>query len=432
MADSPDPYRSITIPAATPANGSPAAGAAITIPRDVGASVLSAFSRPVAPALDPVGGTVGSFLGAFRSAAAPGPSALTASRYELVGEIGRGGMGVVIKGRDHDLCRDVAMKVLLEDFQTHDEALRRFVEEARIGGRLTHPGVVPVYELGTLPDRRPYFTMKLVDGKTQAQLLADRRDPHHDLPRFLKIFEQICQTMAYAHSRGVIHRDLKPQNVMVGAFGEVQVMDWGLAKTLASREREQSEDSRPRPENIADGQTHAGQIMGTPAYMPPEQARGDLDHLDERADVFSLGAILCEILTGHPPYAGGGDRLAQAVIADLADGFDRLDRCQADIDLIQLAKLCLDPDPERRPRNAEAVAAAVTAYLTGVQEKLRAAEMERAAARAKVEEERKRSVHCRVADDMEIVKHEDRRPRQRVRLVDHQRHDDVDQPVVRA
>ena len=156
----------------------------------------------------------------------------TSIRYRIDGEIARGGMGAVLKGRDPDLGRDVAMKVLREDLRENADMVRRFVEEAQIGGQLQHPGVVPIYELGTFADRRPFFAMKLVKGHTLAELLEDRKDPVDDLPRFLSIFEAVCQTMAYAHARGVIHRDLKPSNVMVGSFGEVQVMDWGLAKVL--------------------------------------------------------------------------------------------------------------------------------------------------------------------------------------------------------
>ena len=138
----------------------------------------------------------------------------------------------MLRGRDVDLGRELAVKVLLECHEGHPEMVRRFVEEAQIAGQLQHPGVVPVYELGAFADRRPYFAMKLVKGRTLAELLAAREGPGLELPRFLGVFEQTCQTIAYAHSRGVIHRDLKPSNVMVGAFGEVQVMDWGLAKVL--------------------------------------------------------------------------------------------------------------------------------------------------------------------------------------------------------
>src|SRR6516225_6320715 len=169
----------------------------------------------------------------------PGPQDFP-ERYQLVGEIARGGMGAIFKGRDVDLGRDIAVKMMLETHKGRTEMLQRFVEEAQIGGQLQHPGIVPVYELNQTRDRRPYFTMKLVKGRTLAALLAERADPAQDWPRFLKIFEQVCQTLAYAHSRGVIHRDLKPLNVMVGAFGEVQVMDWGLAKTLAPEDRKRA------------------------------------------------------------------------------------------------------------------------------------------------------------------------------------------------
>jgi serine/threonine protein kinase len=167
-------------------------------------------------------------------------------RYELREEIGRGGMGAVLRGHDPDLGRDLAVKVLLPDFLHDPAVVSRFTEEAQIGGQLQHPGIVPVYEMGRSADQRPYFTMKLVRGRTLAALLRERSDPQQDLPRFEQIFEQVCQTIAFAHSRGVIHRDLKPANIMVGAFGEVQVMDWGLAKVL-DREARVSPGLRREP-----------------------------------------------------------------------------------------------------------------------------------------------------------------------------------------
>src|SRR4051794_19023063 len=161
------------------------------------------------------------------------PSAAQAGdRYQLSGEIARGGMGAVLRGRDVDLGRDLAVKVLLEKYADRPEVARRFLEEAQIGGQLQHPGVVPVYDIGRFGDR-PYFTMKLIKGQTLGALLAERADPAADRPRLLTIALQVVQTLAYVHAKGVVHRDLKPANVMVGAFGEVQVMDWGLAKVLA-------------------------------------------------------------------------------------------------------------------------------------------------------------------------------------------------------
>src|SRR5262245_39417726 len=233
----------------------------------------------------------------------------TGDRYRLDGEIARGGMGEVLRGRDVDLGRDLAVKVLLEKYVDRPEVARRFVEEAQIGGQLQHPGVVPVYDIGRFGDR-PFFTMKLVKGQTLAAILAERADATADRPRLLGIVLQVAQTLAYAHAKGVIHRDLKPANVMVGAFGEVQVMDWGLAKVLAEggvADEERASRERQRPKDVTTirtarstgstgsfgTDTEAGSLLGTPAYMPPEQANGDNATLDRRCDVFGLGAILC-------------------------------------------------------------------------------------------------------------------------------------------
>ncbi len=201
--------------------------------------------------------------------------------------------------------------------------------------------------------------------------------------------------MAYAHSRGVIHRDLKPSNIMVGGFGEVQVMDWGLAKVLASGGVADQSRAVERHEQLSVVRTlrtgsdadasQAGSVMGTPAYMPPEQAGGDIEALDERADVFGLGAILCEVLTGAPPYTGpdGKAVFRKAFCGDLADAFARLDACGAESALIDLAKSCLAPELLDRPRDARIVAERLTDYLAGVQERLRTAELGRAAESAR-------------------------------------------------
>jgi serine/threonine-protein kinase len=324
-------------------------------------------------------------------------------RYQLFGEIARGGMGAVLKGRDADLGRDLAVKVLLEEHQGKPELARRFVEEAQIGGQLQHPGIVPVYELGTFGDRRPYFTMKRVKGRTLAALLSARHDPRDELPRFLGIFEQVAQTVAYAHARGVIHRDLKPSNVMVGSFGEVQVMDWGLAKVLneggvADEERREEpakvevSEIRTVRSGSSEDESQAGSVLGTPAYMAPEQAGGDVELVDRRADVFGLGSILCEILTGMPAYTGANNNevFRRALRGDTGDARTRLEACGADADLLALAGDCLASEPADRPRDAGVVASRIRAYLTGVQEKLRAAERERAVAEARAEEERRR------------------------------------------
>jgi serine/threonine-protein kinase len=327
-------------------------------------------------------------------------------RYQLQGEIARGGMGAVLRGRDVDLGRDLAVKVLLEKHAHRPEVARRFIEEAQIGGQLQHPGVVPVYDIGRFGER-PFFTMKLVKGHTLAALLAELADPAADRPRFLDIALKAAQTLAYAHAKGVIHRDLKPANVMVGAFGEVQVMDWGLAKVLAAggiADEEKASRAHQVPEDVTTirtarrtgsgvgTDTEAGSLLGTPAYMPPEQANGDVANLDRRADVFGLGAILCEVLTGKPPYVGRSSEEVRrkACNGDLADATARLDACGADAELIALARSCLAAEASDRPKDAQAVADGLAAYLNGVQERLHQAELAEAEARAKAAEEAKR------------------------------------------
>jgi tetratricopeptide (TPR) repeat protein len=340
--------------------------------------------------------------------AAPGPTRRL-GRYELGEEIAHGGMGTILAAHDPTLNRDLAVKVLKPELDDRPDLVRRFIEEAQITAQLPHPGIVPVHELGQDDQGLPFLAMKLVRGQTLEQLLTQRRSPAEDLPRFVAIFEQVCQAVAFAHSHRVIHRDLKPANVMVGRFGEVQVMDWGLAKPLdrapAAEEQAAGEAAASvirtlRTEgaaglvgsSIARGATGAGTVLGTPAYMPPEQAAGQIDKLDERCDVFGLGAILCEILTGRPPYVDPENwRIVYlAALGEQEETCRQLDGCGADAELVALVKECLSADIDRRPRDAGVVTQRVAAYQRGVQEKLRQAEQERAAAQARAEEERKR------------------------------------------
>ncbi len=330
------------------------------------------------------------------------------TRYQVLGEIGRGGVGLIFKSRDRDLGRDVALKVLRSEHLEKDGVVDRFIEEAQVAGQLQHPGIVPVYGMGLQPDGRPFFVMKLVKGKTLSALLSERRNAQTDRQKYLAIFEQICQTMAYSHAKGVIHRDLKPANIMVGAFGELQIMDWGFAKVLGRDEPEQvalddAESLIATVRTEAEGsQSIAGSIMGTPAYMPPEQAMGRVADVDERADVFAMGSILCQILTGEPAYVGeGSDRLIQAVRADIDDAMQRLDACDVDDDLRKLAKACLSPTRGDRPRNAGIVADAFSAYLAGIDERARAAELEVVNARAEAEQQREAAVRQRAKAEQE-------------------------------
>jgi serine/threonine protein kinase len=322
--------------------------------------------------------------------------------YQLLGEIARGGMGVILKGHDTDLGRDVAVKVLDGELAKRPNVVQRFVEEAQIGGQLQHPGIVPVYELGLMAGDVPYFTMKLVKGRTLAALLQQRKSPADDRGRLLAIFESVCQTMAYAHSKGVLHRDLKPANIMVGAFGEVQVVDWGLAKVMqrggvADEKRAKHSTMNTVIETVRSGpgssgsDSLVGSVMGTPAYMAPEQAQGEVDLLDERADAFSLGAILCEILTGKPPYveSEGETVLHQAGRAKLGPARERIEACGADPALRKLCLECLTPAREMRPANAAVLAKAMHEFLVSVEERARKAEIEATEARLKAAEERR-------------------------------------------
>ncbi len=337
------------------------------------------------------------------------------ARYVLGNEIARGGMGAVLHATDTVLRREVAVKVLLDKYGAASDAARRFADEARITAQLQHPAIPPVHDLGTLPDGRPFLAMKLVKGRTLDALLSARDEPSGagglsppapPRGRFVAVFEQIAQGVAFAHSRRIIHRNIKPANVMVGDFGEVQVMDWGLAKELGATSANEPVPVGPAHEPGAmaspdqttglehsdkstEARTEVGQVMGTPAYMPPEQARGE--PVDCRADVFALGGILCAILTGKPPFAGrGAEAIQKAAAGDLSGTFERLDVCGADGELVALCKRCLNAIPANRPPDAGEVSRLVAAYRTGVEQRLRAVERERAAAEAKAVEQRKR------------------------------------------
>ncbi len=313
----------------------------------------------------------------------------------LIEPIARGGMGEVFRGLDDRIGREVAVKMVRGDHDDRLDLARRFVDEARIAGRLQHPGIIPVYQLGEADDGRPYIVMRLVAGDTLGSALSRRDDPSRDLPRLLNVFVQICQAVAYAHSRGVIHRDLKPSNVMLGRFGEVQVMDWGLAKVVSdagaeagSRDGDRSGLDDPR---AFGGASISGAVLGTPAYMAPQQARGE-PATDARVDVFSLGSILCEVLTGRPAHEGEtpAEVLERAASGDVRDAVERLRRCGAGEELAAIGIDCLSEDPERRPADAGAVAARVVSYLESSEQRSRDAELARAAAEAKAATERSR------------------------------------------
>jgi serine/threonine protein kinase len=231
---------------------------------------------------------------------------LAGTRYRLIERVGGGGMGTVYLAEDSVLGRRVALKILdLPELRSDLSA--RLLREAQILGRLEHPGIVPVHDAGTLADGRVFYAMKFVEGE-RLDMLAKRIEALLDR---LRIFQRICEAVAFAHARGILHRDLKPENIMVGPFGEVLVMDWGVAKILR-------EDSGPRKNHAGIGvesslnmptetkplKTAHGTVLGTVGYMAPEQARGEIHGLDERADIYSLGAILRFLLSDKKPGAG--------------------------------------------------------------------------------------------------------------------------------
>ena len=354
------------------------------MPRDPSFEPLPTIDQPATSAppstIDETKAYASTAVGSSATAA-PIANAPSIPGYTVTAEIARGGMGRVFAARDLTLKREVAIKTLLPRASTE-----RFVTESEITARLPHPGIPPVHEMNRLPDGSPYLVMKLIRGRTLAKLLTERSSPTDDLPKFIQIFEQIAQAVGFAHSQGIIHRDVKPLNVMVGAFGEVQVMDWGLAKDLASPGRE----SGGADDDPSLTHTVAGSIMGTPGYMAPEQARGE--PADARADVFALGATLAAILTGKPAFVGTGAResIEMAANAALADVWSRLDECGADAELIAIAKRCLAASPADRFADGQAVAERIAAYRAGVEDRLRRADTEAAASAVREAEQRKR------------------------------------------
>ncbi len=289
---------------------------------------------------------------------------LDAPRYELGEEIGRGGVGRVVLAIDREIGRTVAVKTLREDTAQDETLRRRFLAEARITAGLEHPGIVPIHDLGVLPDGRLFYVMRVVGTRSLREVLRGSRAAW-PLSRLSAIFVQVCRAMAYAHSKGVLHRDLKPGNVLLGDYGEVYVADWGIAKRLGEPETGGGGAAS------TSGDTGADSLLGTPGYMPPEQARAEWPSVDHRADLFPLGCILYEILTGRSPFsrAKSQDAIAATILEEPPRPRDVAPGCP-----LVLEDLCLRllaKEPEGRPGSAEEVAAEVEAFLEGAKERER-------------------------------------------------------------
>lgn len=287
-----------------------------------------------------------------------------------VTELGRGGIGRVLSAVDQHIGRQVAVKELLAGtpgsvgFSIPLED--RFLHEARVTGQLEHPSIVPVYELGRRADGRLYYTMRIVRGETLAKAMRSADGPSGRLG-LLGHFLDLCQAIAFAHSRHVVHRDIKPENVMIGAFGETVVLDWGLAKSLSEPD-DNADFMHSAPitgVGSSGGRTVDGSIVGTPSYMSPEQAAGQIDEIDERSDVWGLGAVLYQLLTGRPPFVGTDPmEIARQVRED--DVTPILARCpEAPSELAAVAEKALRRDKAQRYVSAESMAKEVDAYLHG-------------------------------------------------------------------
>jgi serine/threonine protein kinase len=288
---------------------------------------------------------------------------LSGTRYQVSEVLGRGGMGTVYRARDVELDREVALKVLSVP-DPSSRLAERLLREARVLARLEHPGIVPVHDVGTLSDGRVFYAMKRVEGRRLDEVVHGESR----LGERLRIFERLCEAVAFAHSRGVLHRDLKPENVMVGSFGEVLVMDWGLAKILepAPPRLDEAESSNPLDSDEPTAQkrptaTAHGSILGTPGYMAPEQARGDLARLGPACDVYALGALLCFLLTGQPPpprEERGEDFLRRDTEGEVLPS-----------PLRSVVNKALAPNPEERYGDAEELGKEVSRFLQGLRVK---------------------------------------------------------------
>ena len=298
------------------------------------------------------------------------PEALLQDRLRDEGEIGKGGMSTIRKVFDKNLLRHVAMKVLNPKYAGDSSEVQRFIEEAQITGQLEHPNIPPVHEIGE-HEGTHFFAMKLVEGVTLDSILRSKTySPVNstELYRVLDVFVDVCQAISFAHSRGILHCDLKPANIMVGGFGQVYVMDWGVARLKDEfRPSGADRDALALATVSSRAEDDSGKIVGTLAYMPPELAQGWLEEIDERTDVFSLGAILYRALAGKPPYHDKDFSMnfANALEAAITPPQELRPDLPLPLRLCDIAMKALSKDPADRYQSVEALREDVEIFMRG-------------------------------------------------------------------
>jgi serine/threonine-protein kinase len=294
-------------------------------------------------------------------------------RYRDGEVLGKGGAGEVRRSLDRVLGRVVAIKSLRPELAADAGMVVRFMQEAQVVAQLEHPAIVPVHDLGRLPDGRWFITMKEIQGRTLRELIAALHSsrkfadfvPTADgwtLRRLIEVFRTVCEAVGFAHSKDVLHRDLKPDNVMVGDYGQVYVLDWGLSRLLSSAEAEAAPPNAAQNPQSRGHQTRYGVVVGTPAYMPPEQARGERDRMGPWSDVWSLGALLYAILYGRPPYRGPAEQVLEQVQAGPPSGVDGLKLPEP---LVEIWRKCMTMNPADRYPLATEVAREIEDWLEG-------------------------------------------------------------------
>ncbi len=291
-----------------------------------------------------------------------------AERYSEGGRIARGGMSTVLRVRDRSLLRETALKRLDSDLAVRHDQILRFLLEAQITGQLDHPNIVPIHELGRNAEGAFYFTMKMVEGQNLAERIAadgERRLEPDRLAELLQILVKVCEALSFAHSRGVIHRDVKPSNIMVGHYGQVYIMDWGVARLLPLSE-DTGGDRRVAVSAMAELDP-PGSIIGSPAYMAPEQVQGVHEEIDARTDVFALGATLYQILTGQPPYCGSNyyQLLNRALSCDYRPPKEIVGEGVLPPGLTRIAIKAMAPEPADRYPSASAMQRDVELFMRG-------------------------------------------------------------------